>query len=67
MMRKFGIKYSLLHPQSGDVRDAFIKVKTMPDWLAVLDLHYAEDRPGQYPSPEALKRHTNCEPAGNAV
>jgi nifR3 family TIM-barrel protein len=62
MMRKFGIKYSLLHPQSADVRDAFIKTKNQADWLATLNRFYSADQPGQYPEPEALKRHTNCEP-----
>jgi nifR3 family TIM-barrel protein len=63
MMRKFGIKYSLLHPAPHEVRDAFIRVKNQHDWMAVLDRFYGEDLPGRFPSPDALKRHTNCEPA----
>lgn len=66
MMRKFGIKYSLLHPRSDQVREAFIRVKNKPDWLAVLDRFYGEDHAGQYPAPDALKRHTNCEPSAAA-
>lgn len=36
IMRKFGIKYSELHPYSEQVRDAFIEVKNIDDWHAVL-------------------------------
>jgi tRNA-dihydrouridine synthase B len=48
-MRKFGIKYSRLHPTPQAVRDAFVAVKEPADWLAALDRHYAEDLPGRYP------------------
>ncbi|HSW46320.1 MAG TPA: tRNA-dihydrouridine synthase [Phycisphaerae bacterium] len=40
IMRKFGIKYSELHPAGLVVRDAFISVKSGADWLAVLDQWY---------------------------
>jgi len=36
IMRKFGIKYSELHPYSVRVRDAFVRVKSTDDWHAVL-------------------------------
>lgn len=36
IMRKFGIKYAKLHPQSEPVRDAFIRVRRRADWEAVL-------------------------------
>jgi tRNA-dihydrouridine synthase len=36
IMRKFGIKYSELHPCSVQVRDAFVRVKSKTDWQAVL-------------------------------
>ncbi len=49
-MRKFGIKYSRLHPRATEVRDAFIAVRRSEDWPAVLDRWYAEDLPGRYPS-----------------
>jgi nifR3 family TIM-barrel protein len=49
-MRKFGIKYSRLHPQSQAVRDAFIAVRRPGEWLGVLERWYAEDLPGQYPA-----------------
>lgn len=44
IMRKFGIKYSELHPQNIGVRDAFISSKTAADWLAVLDRWYDPTR-----------------------
>ncbi len=43
-MRKFGIKYSELHPQHLEVRNAFIRCRTTQDWLGVLDEWYAPDR-----------------------
>jgi nifR3 family TIM-barrel protein len=52
-MRKFGIKYSRLHPQSQEVRDAFISVRQPGQWQAALDRWYAEDLPGRYPEPDA--------------
>jgi hypothetical protein len=39
-MRKFGIKYSALHPQSEAVRDSFVKVRNQEDWFAVLERWY---------------------------
>ncbi len=44
IMRKFGIKYSELHPFSGAVREAFIGVKDTAGWRAVLGEWYARDR-----------------------
>ena len=49
-MRKFGIKYSQLHPRSLEVREAFVAVRRPVDWHAVLDIWYADDLPGRYPS-----------------
>jgi len=49
LMRKFGIKYSTLHPQHEQVRDAFVKIRSRQDWDAVLDRWYAEDLPGVTP------------------
>jgi nifR3 family TIM-barrel protein len=48
-MRKFGIKYALLHPQTNSVRDDFVAVQKSDDWHAVLDRWYADDGPGRYP------------------
>ena len=50
-MRKFGIKYSQLHPQATEVRDAFVAVGAPGEWRDVLDKWYAEDLPGRRPSP----------------
>lgn len=40
LMRKFGIKYSELHPYGREVRDAFIRVRNEDDWRRVLDQWY---------------------------
>ena len=60
-MRKFGIKYSRLHPQSEPVRDAFVSVSCPADWEAVLDRWYADDLPGRHPSPEAVCEESECQ------
>jgi len=39
-MRAFGVKYSLLHSCSGQVRQDFVKVKTAADWNNVLEKWY---------------------------
>jgi tRNA-dihydrouridine synthase B len=44
MMRKFGIKYSELHPAGLTVRDAFVRSGTREQWLAVIDEWYDPDR-----------------------
>ena len=46
-MRKFGIKFSRHHPDHQQVAKAFIAVKGLNDWLAVLDALYATDGPGR--------------------
>jgi nifR3 family TIM-barrel protein len=58
-MRKFGIKYSALHPQALEVRTAFAKVKNLEQWTDVLTHWYAEDLPGVYPNMATLE--TECE------
>ena len=59
-MRKFGIKYSQLHPNSRAVRDAFIAVKRPGEWKEVLARWYAEDLPGCYPDVQVDENET-CE------
>jgi nifR3 family TIM-barrel protein len=59
-MRKFGIKYSRLHPQSLAVRDAFVAVRRRAEWEAVLDRFYAEDLPGRHPGEDVDETET-CE------
>ena len=51
-MRKFGIKYSQLHPHARQVRDAFVAVTHPGQWKSVLDAWYAEDLSGRHPSPD---------------
>ena len=65
-MRKFGIKYSRLHPQAKEVRDAFVAVHRTTDWPIVLDKWYSEDLPGVYPpaGPEGeVSADADCEDA----
>jgi hypothetical protein len=45
LMRKFGVKYSELHPAARAVRDAFLAVESADDFLAVLDAWYDPQRP----------------------
>ncbi len=59
-MRKFGIKYSQLHPRSQEVRDAFVKVAKPGEWLTVLEQWYAEDAPGKHPVADA-EQLDSCE------
>ena len=61
-MRKFGIKYSRLHPDSLAVRDAFISVRRPEQWQEVLDRFYAEDLPGRHPATE-VDETADCEAA----
>ncbi|MCU0874753.1 MAG: tRNA-dihydrouridine synthase family protein [Pirellulaceae bacterium] len=53
LMRKFGIKYSALHPQHEQVRTAFIKIRSRQDWEAALDQWYGQDLPGNCPADAA--------------
>ncbi|QDU56454.1 tRNA dihydrouridine synthase [Aeoliella mucimassa] len=48
-MRKFAIKYSVLHPSPLEVRKAFCEVKQPGAWRQVLEQWYATDAPGLYP------------------
>ena len=49
-MRKFGIKYSQLHPQAQEVREAFVRIHRSEQVRAVLAEWYAEDLPGRRPA-----------------
>ncbi|MCH2178736.1 MAG: tRNA-dihydrouridine synthase family protein [Mariniblastus sp.] len=62
IMRKFGIKYSILHPEHEKVRSSFVKVKDRAEWEAVLDLWYGEDLPGVYPNGRMHKAQGSCTP-----
>ncbi len=48
-MRKFGIKYSQLHPNGREVRDAFVAVTRPGEWQDALARWYAVDAPGRHP------------------
>ncbi|MDR1268991.1 MAG: tRNA-dihydrouridine synthase [Planctomycetaceae bacterium] len=41
-MRAFGVKYSLLHPETEKIRQAFVKVKTVSDWYRVLEMYFSK-------------------------
>jgi tRNA-dihydrouridine synthase B len=43
LMRKFGVRFSAHHPDAETVRTRFIAVKTLDEWRAVLDEHYAPE------------------------
>lgn len=51
-MRKFGIKYSQLHPQHAEVREDFARVKQAGGWRTVLERWYAVDGLGVHPTVE---------------
>jgi tRNA-dihydrouridine synthase len=51
-MRKFGIKYSQLHPRHKEVRQDFVTVGEPGGWRDVLAKWYAEDLPGVHPAVE---------------
>lgn len=59
-MRKFGIKYSRLHPTPIEVRNAFIAVRRPEGLQQVLDTFYAEDLPGRHPEVDAAE-DSECE------
>jgi nifR3 family TIM-barrel protein len=65
-MRKFGIKYSQLHPHARQVRDAFIAVARPGQWMQVLEKWYAEDLPGRHPVEEPQELDDCQEPASAA-
>ena len=60
MMRKFGIKYSALHPQHAVVRSDFTKIGSSEDWETVLKKWYAEDSAGRHPDPAIHKSQGTC-------
>ncbi len=59
-MRKFGIKYSKLHPRSQEVRDAFIAVRQAGQLRDVLEAWYGEDLPGRHPTAD-IDETADCE------
>jgi len=54
LMRKFGIKYSRLHPNADELRTAFVLVSNSAQWQEVLQRWYAEDLPGRDSSADTV-------------
>jgi nifR3 family TIM-barrel protein len=61
MMRKFGIKYSQLHPRHLNLRSCFARAKSGEECRVILAEHYAEDLPGRYAPPPDGTTDTDCE------
>ncbi len=61
IMRKFGIKYSILHPDHEQLRQEFAVARDMSDWHQVLHRRYAEDLPGQHPDGRMHKAQGSCQ------
>lgn len=64
-MRKFGIRYSVLHPAGPAVRDAFIGCRTAAEWRAVLDEWYSPGR--DWPMVDREHRRAQLIAAGAAL
>ena len=62
LMRKFGIKYAILHPNHDEVRAGFVRIKTRAEWEAALDKFYSEDLPGCHPKGKMHKAQGSCAP-----
>ncbi|MBC8350768.1 MAG: tRNA-dihydrouridine synthase family protein [Planctomycetes bacterium] len=60
MMRKFGIKYSAMHPHHDEVRAAFAKVACREDWESVLNAWYSDDLDGVHPDPTLHRSQDSC-------
>lgn len=60
LMRKFGIKYSILHPEHDSVRSAFVKIRSREDWESVLAKFYDSDLPGCHPDGRMHKAQGSC-------
>jgi tRNA-dihydrouridine synthase B len=64
LLRKFGVRYSELHPCPREVKMAFLAVKTPEDWRAMLDQWYGD--PTRYPPVERRDRPEALIAAGAA-
>ena len=60
LMRKFGIKYSILHPEYETVRAGFARIRSRSEWEAALDQFYGEDLPGVHPDGRMHKAQGSC-------
>ena len=61
IMRKFGIKYSILHPNYKEVRAEFVKIRDGEEWERVLNRWYSDDVPGVHPDGRMHKAQGSCE------
>jgi nifR3 family TIM-barrel protein len=61
LMRKFGVKYSILHPDFEAVRAAFATAKSSVEWHAVIARYYGEDLPGVHPNGRMHTAAGSCE------
>jgi nifR3 family TIM-barrel protein len=62
LMRKFGIKYAILHPQHDELRKSFVRIRGKEDWDAVLEKFYSEDLPGTHPDGRMHKAQGSTAP-----
>jgi nifR3 family TIM-barrel protein len=60
LMRKFGVKYSILHPDFESVRAAFVVVRSVEEWNQVLDRFYGQDAPGVHPDGRMHTAQGSC-------
>lgn len=60
LMRKFGIKYSILHPEHDAVRASFVRIRSRAEWESVLDRFYSDDLPGCHPDGRMHKAQGSC-------
>jgi nifR3 family TIM-barrel protein len=63
-MRKMGIKYSRFHPEATEVKNAFIEIRSLRDWSAVLDRYYESDGPGVWPDSRAADEVNDVDSGG---
>ncbi len=66
-MRKMGIKYARFHPDARTVKAAFIETRSLREWNAVLDRHYADDGPGVWPAADAVDEVNDDSAAGCGI
>ncbi len=59
-MRKFGIKYSTMHPNHLEVRADFTQTHSREMWMSTLNKWYSDDGPGQYPSRTETLATSEC-------
>ncbi len=66
VMRKFGIKYSALHPRHNEVRLGFTRVRMVEDWQQLLETWYGEDGPGCFPAGDLHRVQGDVTPGGES-